>query len=300
MPKFVIRIVRYWIPTFAGMTLLLFSFAIFANNQKPFIVILDWFVNPDHAPMFVAQQQGYFKQAGLKVKFIPPADPQDAVKLVAAGKADIGITYEPQFKAQLKQDLPLAQVGTLIATPLNCLVVLKNGPIHKIEDLKGKKIGYSASFAAEHLMLKTMLKQHGLDLKDVQLINVHYGLTQALLAQKVDAITGAMRNFEPYEMELAGKPAKLFYPEENGMPIYSELIFITNTKEKADLKIKQFLNAVQLGINYLINHPKKTWQTFAKNHPELNNKLNKKAWFATLPRFALRPNLLPDELNTFH
>lgn len=269
----------------------LFPISIFAApQQKPLRVMLDWFVNPDHAPLFVAEQQDFYKKHGIQVQFIPPADPADTVKLVAARQADIGITYEPQFMLQVANGLPLVKIGTLVAMPLDCMVTLKNGPIHSISDLKGKRIGYSSA-GTGNVMLKTMLEHNGLSLNDVKLINVHYGLTQALLAEKIDAFTGAMRNFEPIEMALAGKPARIFYPEENGMPLYDELIFVANPNEKNDPRIKAFLQAVQDGVVYLINHPNSTWDTFARNHPELNNKLNHMAWFATIPRFALRPAL---------
>jgi len=262
------------------------------TRQCHLTVMLDWFINPDHAPLFVAEQQGYFKQYGLDVTFIPPADPTDTVKLVAAQKADIGITYEPQFlRQQQSQTLPLVSIGTLIEGPLDCFVVLKNSPIHAIADLKGKRIGYSSANTGG-IILKTVLASAGLSLSDVTLVNVHYNLTQALLSGKVDIITGAMRNFEPYEFQLVHQPVRVFYPEENGMPYYDELIFITHTKNTHDPRIQLFLKAVQAGAIYLKNHPHSSWLLFAKNHPELHNPINEKAWFATIPRFTLRPQLV--------
>lgn len=273
-------------------TLLAFGNA--KQPSRPLRVLLDWFVNPDHAPILVAQEKGFFKKYGLNVQLIPPADPSDTSKLVAVGQADIGITYEPQFMQYISHDLPLIWFGTLIATPLNSLVVLKNGSIHTINDLKGKQIGYSEA-GSDDIMLKTMLKAQHMTVQDVKLINVHYGLTQALLAGRVDAITGAMRNFEPFEIEAAGKNVRLFYPEENGMPLYDELILITNKKEMNDPRLKLFLKAMQEGTIFLINHPLLSWNMTIKKYPQLNNSLNKNAWFATLPRFALRPNLIDKE-----
>src|SRR5258708_39959996 len=103
-------------------------------------VILDWFVNPDHAPLIVAQEKGFFAEEGLDVQIIAPADPNDPPKLVAAGQADIAVSYQPQFQMQVGQGLPLVRIGTLIATPLNCLLVPADGPIKTIADLKGRKI----------------------------------------------------------------------------------------------------------------------------------------------------------------
>ena len=68
-----------------------------ADAQDRLTVMLDWFVNPDHAPLFVAQEAGYFNDAGLDVELIAPADPNDPPKLVAAGKADVAISYQPQL-----------------------------------------------------------------------------------------------------------------------------------------------------------------------------------------------------------
>jgi putative hydroxymethylpyrimidine transport system substrate-binding protein len=269
------------------ISLLFFCNSLFAATQ-PLTIVLDWFINPDHAPLFVAEQQGYFKQQGLDVKFIPPADPNDPPKLVAAGKADLAIDYQPQLVLQVAQGLPLVRIATLIATPLNCLAVTADSNIHSIKDLKGKKIGYSTD-ALGDAMLAVMLQQNGLTTKDVKLINVKYDLVQALLSNNVDAIVGVMRNFEPIEMELAHHPARLFYAEENGMPPYDELIIVANKNKLNDPRLPAFLRALNLGEQYLVNHPEESWQTFAKNHPELNNELNHRAWLTTLPRFSLTP-----------
>lgn len=273
-----------------------FGFVQAALAGQQIKVVLDWFVNPDHAPMMVAEQEGFYLQQGLQVKFIAPADPSDAVKLVAANKADIAVTYLPQYLIQKQQGLPLAEVGVLVAMPLDCMMVLRDGPIKSVKDLKGKRIGYSMDGASE-VTLKTMLKYNGLDLRDVKLINVHYSLSQALLTGSVDAVIGAMRNFEPIEMELAGKPARLFFPEENGMPLYDELIFVVNKNKLHDPDVRKFLTATRQGAVYLVNHPEESWKKFAKNHPELNNQLNHRAWMATLPRFAMRPGVVDEAAN---
>lgn len=251
-------------------------------------VLLDWFANPSHAPLFVAKEQGFFNKQGLDVDLIGPADPSDPPKLVAAGKADIAITYEPQFIQQVDQGLPLIRIATLIDKPLNCLAVLKNGPIHTIADLKGKRVGYSGGNVTG-ITLKTMLEKNNLSLNDVQPINVHYNLTQALLSKKVDAVTGMMRTFEVIQMQLAGQPARIFLPEQNGVPVYSELILVTHKNHINDPRLPKFLIALREGVHYLQQHPQAMWEKFAKTHPELNNELNRRAWFATLPYFAKNP-----------
>lgn len=259
-----------------------------AEASEKLTVLLDWFANPDHAPLFVAKEKGFFKEAGLDVDLIGPADPADPPKLVAAKKADIAITYEPDFIEQVDQGLPLIHLATLIDKPLACLSVLKDGPIHSIRDLKGKQIGYSTGSFTD-IVLKTMLAKNGMNIEDVHAINIHYDLTQALLSKKMDAISGMMRTYEVIQMDLAGHPARIFLPEQNGVPTYSELIFVVNKNNRHDPRFPKFMTALQRGVDYLQQHPNESWQLFIKSHPELNDTLNRRAFFATLPYFAKNP-----------
>lgn len=257
-------------------------------------VILDWFPNPDHAPIIIAQQQGFFKEEGLEVELIGPADPNDPPKWVAAGKADIGITYEPQFIEQVDQGLPLIAIGNLIDKPLNCLVALKESGIKTIKDLKGKRIG-SSNGGLSSIMLRVMLAHQGLSPTDVDSVNVRYSLTQALLSKKVDAVTGLMRNFEVPQLERMGQNVVTFFPEDYGIPNYSELIFIANINKIKDPRLPKFLKAIKKGVVYLDAHPEATWKAFIKQYPESNNEINYAAWHTTMPYFAEEPSDFDDK-----
>ena len=254
-------------------------------------LILDWFVNPDHAPIIVAQEKGFFKDEGLQVEIVAPADPADPPKLVAAGQADLAITYQPQLHLQVHEGLPLKRIGTLIATPLNCLMVRADGPVQQIADLKGKKIGYSVS-GVEDALVSAMLKTAGLTLADVEMVNVNWSLSPALIAGQVDATIGAYRNFELTQMRLAGATGRCFFVEEQGVPTYDELIFVANpTTMNADAS-RRFLHAVERGAQYMANHPDEAWKLFSATAPDLKDELNAAAWKDTLPRFSQSPAAL--------
>jgi putative hydroxymethylpyrimidine transport system substrate-binding protein len=259
-----------------------------AMAAEKLTLLLDWFVNPDHAPILVADKRGYFADQGLEVEIIAPADPNDPPKLVAAGQADIAISYQPQLHIQKDQGLPLTRIGTLVATPLNALVVLDDGPIRSIADLKGAKVGFSVG-GFEDALLGAMLASHGLSLDDIELVNVNFALSPALLSGQVDAVIGAFRNFELNQLDLEGSPGRAFYPEEEGVPAYDELIFIANSAKLDDPRLHRFLDAIEAGTLYLLNHPDESFQLFIEGRPELNDELNRLAWQDTLPRFALRP-----------
>ncbi len=277
------------IATIAATVLLVASASTRADDELT--VILDWFVNPDHAPLFVAQQRGYFRERGLEVKFIAPADPNDPPKLVAAGKADLAISYQPQLHVQVDRGLPLIRIATLVATPLNCLVVLRDGPVSELGNLKGRKVGFSVG-GFEDALLARMLARHGLELGDVELVNVNFSLSPALISGQVDAVIGAFRNFELNQMDIVGKPGRAFYVEEEGVPAYDELIVVAHRDRITEGRLRAFVDALEAGVQYLTNHPEHSWTLFLEANPGLDDELNRRAWRDTLPRFALRPGAL--------
>ncbi len=254
-------------------------------------LLLDWFVNPDHAPILVADKLGYFADRGLEVEIIAPADPNDPPKLVAAGQADIAISYQPQLHVQHDQGLPLTRIGTLVATPLNALVALADGPVQSIADLKGRKVGFSVG-GFEDVLLEAMLERHGLARKDVELVNVNFSLSPSLISGQVDAVIGAFRNFELNQMDIVGRPGRAFYVEEEGVPAYDELILVANRASLERPALRRLVDALERATQYLINHPEEGWKLFIASDPKLDDELNRRAWRDTLPRFALRPGAL--------
>lgn len=254
-------------------------------------VLLDWFVNPDHAPLIIAAEKGYFREAGLEVELIPPADPSAPPRLVAAGQGDIAISYQPNLYLQVAEGLPLVRFGTIVSTPLNALVVLDDGPVKALADLKGKTVGFSVG-GFEDALLKMMLSEAGLDLSDVELVNINFALSPSLITGKVDAVIGAFRNFELNQLALENHTGRAFYPEEHGVPAYDELIYLTRRDMADDDRLPRFLAAVEKATLYLTNHPDEALALFLKAHPDLDNPLNRRAFADTLPRFSKSPAAL--------
>ena len=254
-------------------------------------VLLDWFYNPDHAPLVIAKEGGFFEKHGLDVEMIAPADASAPPRLVAAGQADIAVTYQPDLMLQVKEGLPLTRIGTLIETPLNALIALKDGPIKTLADLKGKKIGYSVA-SLQNAYIGTVLASVGLTEKDVEMVNVNFNLTTSLMSGQVDAVIDGYRNVELIQLGLEGKPGRAFFLEEHGVPAYDELIYVTRNELRGDPRMARFLAAVEEATIYLTNHPDEALATFVKAHRELDNQLNRDSFYATLPRFAKRPAAL--------
>lgn len=252
-------------------------------------ILLDWFINPDHGPLFVAEELGLFAEQGLEVELIEPADPSAPPRLVAAGQAELAISYQPQLHIQVSEGLPLVRVATIVATPLNTVVALADGPIQSLADLKGKKVGFSVG-GFEDAVLGAMLSGVGLGLDDIELINVNFSLSPSLYSGQVDAVVGAFRNFELNQMDIAGRPGIAFYPEENGVPGYDELILVAAQDGIDNPSLPKVISAMEAATQYMVNNPQHAWELFIKGREELlDNELNRRAWRDTLPRFALRP-----------
>ena len=271
--------------------LILSSYSMMASAEdKAMTLMLDWFVNPNHGPVVIAQQKGYFKDEGLNVTIQEPADPSMPAKLVAANNIDLAISYQTSLTIDVAAGLPLIRSATLIATPLNTLMVLDNGKINSLADLKGKKIGIAIA-GNEDATIGTMLNTEDVDFSEVKIINVGWALSSSLASGKVDAIWGGLRNFETNQLALEGYKAKSFFPEEHGVPSYDELGFVADAKTYDADALKKFNHAIEKATQFIVNHPDESWKTFVSYAPDtLNNELNKRAWNDTLTRFALRPS----------
>jgi putative hydroxymethylpyrimidine transport system substrate-binding protein len=258
-------------------------------DTKTLTLMLDWFVNPNHGPVVIAKERGYFKAQGLNVDIQEPADPSMPPKLVAANKVDLAISYQPSLTIDVAAGLPLIRSATLIATPLNTLMVLDNNTINDLSDLKGKKIGISIA-GNEEASIGTMLQTVGLNYDDVEIINVGWALSSSLASGRVDAIWGGLRNFETNQLALEGFKAKTFFPEDYGVPVYDELIFVANANTYDKAAIIGFNKAIEQATLYIVNHPQKAWEEFVAYAPDtLNNELNKRAWNDTFMHFSLHP-----------
>jgi putative hydroxymethylpyrimidine transport system substrate-binding protein len=262
-----------------------------AVTPTPFTVLLDWFINPDHAPLYAAKYSGAFARAGLDVTLIAPTDPDLPPRLLAAGKADAALSYQPQLYLLVDAGLPVRRTGTLINKPLNTLTALKASGIKTLGDMKGKKIGYSVA-GMETVQIATMLKSVGLSLNDVQLVNINFNLVTSLQSKEVDAVIGTYRTYEDIQLAQAGLDPVIFYPEDHGVPTSEELILLTAIAGLKNPALPRFLAALKEGTAALLADPDKILAQFVKENPTLNDRLDIASWHALPSYFAKDPAAL--------
>lgn len=255
-------------------------------------VMLEFFANPDHAPLYIAQEKGFFAQEGLDVEIREPGDPSQVPFLVASGAVDIGLTSMfNHLILRATEDIDNIAVGALLMEPLGALIAIKEHGIEEITDLKGGKIGFSVE-PTEPATYSTMLRNAGLDPEnDVQFIKLDFlSLMPALLAGRVDAI-GGFRNFEPVKVELEGLTPAVFKQEDYGAPESYQILFITRRDligEKPEA-IRGLLNGVAKGVLFVLAHPQASKELFFQALPDLRDELNTQAYDRTVSIFAGAP-----------
>ena len=249
---------------------------------KKVTLMLDWYKNPNHAPILLALARGDYAAKGIDLVVQEPADPNDPPKLASAKAVDIAISYQPTVMMLIDKGVPVARVGALIPTPLNTVMVLSDGPIKTLKDLKGRRIGYSVA-GFEDALLGAMLTNVALTPRDVTLVNVNFALATSLLAGQTDAVIGAFRNFETHQMALKGCAVRVFAVEAHGVPTYEELVFVTNTDSVRSKAVSDFLEVTRASAGLIARDPTAAWKSIITKFPGLNDELNRRAFADTAP-----------------
>jgi len=267
------------------LTLFVLAVAPGAMAAERLTLMLDWFPNVDHLPLYVAKQQGYFRDAGLEVKIISPSDTSDALKLAATNKVDLAISYEPQMIIAAARGLDLAVVGRLVEHPLTTLLFLEGRGIDRPSDLEGKKIGYTVPGLMD-VLLAAFAQLNGIE--NYESINVGFNIVASLTAGKVDAVMGPFKTYETVTMRRKGYAVGYFELEKHGIPDYDELLFVCGpvSRKKKAVAIAGFRDAVAQAIRYARTNPDQALEDYLKQVPEADRQIETEAFNLTLPYFA--------------
>ncbi len=258
------------------------------DNSSPvretFSVALDWYPNPDHAGFLVAEDEGYFEDAGLDVSLSAPSDPSLPIKLVAAGKADVAISYEPEVLLAREQGLDVVAVSSLVDQPLTSMIWLKKSKIKRVKDLKGKTIS-TAGISYQDAYLKTILARAGLSEDDVKQVSVGQGLLPSIVSGRAQATLGPLWNIEGVDLKLSGKNPVINPVDKLGVPSYSELVLVakgSRLEEDPDA-VRLFISALARGTAEAVSNPGKATAAVLDANTALKPKVTAAQVKATLP-----------------
>ena len=252
-------------------------------------LLLDWFPNVDHAPLYVAQENKIFSKHGLEVELLWGGDPDAPLKLVAAAEYPFAVSYQQSVTiARASEEvLPVKSIGLLVEHPLNTISFLKKTGIETPADFKEKKIGYTVA-PLDVLLFNAIAANAGLAEDDYELINVGTNILAPLLSGQIDAVIGPFRNYEINMLKLEGAEADFFALEKHGIPDYYELVIITNDAylEKYPKTAKKLMMAIQEAIQFTKEKPDDALQLFFQANPDATKELEELAFRDTLDLFA--------------
>ena len=237
------------------------------SGLKELDVVLDWYPNALHAFLYVAIEKGYYEEEGLKVNIRFPSNANDAISLVAAGQADIGLYYQQDvIQARAQQDVPVKSIGAVVQGPLNIVLSLEEKGITSAEDLVGKTIGYAGTELSEAL-IRSIMQYVGADYSDVTMIDVGFDLMSSMTTGNVDATIGCLVNHEVPQMEEEGFSVNWFDLDDYGVPTYYEGIFLASDEAIANDSetLQAFLRASARGFADMKADPEAALATLLAN-----------------------------------
>jgi putative hydroxymethylpyrimidine transport system substrate-binding protein len=253
-------------------------------EREPFSLTLDFYPNPDHAGIYTAEDLGYFDEAGLDVGIHTPADAAAPIKLLAAGRTDLAISYEPEVLLAQEQGLDVVAVAALVDRPLTSMIWLKQSKIKGIGGLRGKTVA-TAGIPYQDAYLKTILARANLSPSDVNAVNVGFGLLPAIVSGRAQAMLGGFLNVEGVDLRLRGKDPVVTPVDRLGVPTYDELVLVARREQIEDdpEAIRLFIAALARGTAAAVAQPDFALKALLNANPGLEPKLTRAELAATLP-----------------
>ncbi|HET9105196.1 MAG TPA: ABC transporter substrate-binding protein [Solirubrobacteraceae bacterium] len=259
-------------------------------SPQPVSLMLDWTPNADHVGLYRALATGAFRNAGLDVHVHVPTDPATPLQLLAAGKVDVAISYEPEVLLARDKGLPIASIGAIVQRPLTSIVSLGARHITAPTDLKGKTVG-TAGIPYQHAYLESILQRNGVRPSSVHEVNVGANLVGSMLSGRVDATLGAYWNYEALQLRQMGRRVNVIHVEQAGVPTYDELVVVARTGEIASRNdmLRRFIQALGRGYESVRSDPAAGVASLDTANPGLDARLQKASVAATLSSFFPAP-----------
>ncbi len=249
-------------------------------------MMLDYFPNADHVGLYEALANGDFTHAGLDVQVQIPTNPATPLQLLAAGKVDVAISYEPELLLARAAGEPLAAIGAIVQRPLTSIVSLSSRHVSSPAQLRGKTIG-TAGIPYQHAYLTTILQRAGVPASSVKEVNVGENLVPAMLSGRVDATLGAYWNYEAIQLQQLGRRTNVIHVENAGVPDYDELVLAVRESTIANRTnvLRRFVQALGRGYEAVRSNPQAGVNALVSANPSLAPKLQLASVRATLSSF---------------
>jgi len=235
---------------------------------SPLTVGLGFIPSVQFAQFYLAQQAGYYNDAGLQVTFQNKIDP-DLVTLVGQGTIDVGISDGTSVIPAVSQGIPIRYVATIYAQFPNVVYAKQSSGIRTAADLRGRRLGTPGKFGSSWIMLQALLGSAGLKPSDLNIdVYPDFGQGAALAQGAVDAATGFINN-EPVQLELSGTPASILHVDKVVPLPGNGLIAGTRAISAKRAQLRAFIAATLRAMREIEADPQKGLDAAIKAVPAL-------------------------------
>lgn len=268
-----------------------------STETKERKLLLDWLPNPNHVPLYVGLEKGFFKNNGIPLQIRKVTDPTDILPYISSGQVDFVVFYVPDSISAVEANLA-KPIATYINEPLLSFMCQKEANIKNVADLNGKKIGYCVSGFGQRFLQK-ILKENGVGM--AELMDVHYALVPAIGTKKVDALFGGYYNIEGEYLKTLGVELTTLPQASFGIPDHPELIILSKM-DFDEKEAEQFRKGLSESIQYAKAHPVEAFNIYLRYNPDKGEKTvawEKNSWEITRPLFADDTRIDWDKWNVF-
>ncbi|HEY3021713.1 MAG TPA: ABC transporter substrate-binding protein, partial [Solirubrobacteraceae bacterium] len=217
------------------------------------VLALDFTPNAVHAPIYAAVRTGRDRANGIRLRIRPPGEGPDSLKLVASGRAALGVLDIHDLAIARQRGVDVVAVGALVRRPLAAL--LAQPGIRRPRDLAGRTVGVSG-LPSDPAFLRAIVRSDGGDYARIRQVTIGFKAVTALLTRRVAAVP-AFWNAEGVAVEHRGRHVRQFRVEDYGAPPYPEVVLITAARTLAAHRadVQAALRAIAAGVREVTARP---------------------------------------------
>lgn len=260
----------------------------FLRSTEKITFLLNWRATPYHAPVYLANSKGYFKEEGLQVAIFQPNDPSDVTEIIGSGKVDLGFKAMIHTLAGKARGYPIKSIGSLLDEPFTGVVYLKDSGITTdFQSLKGKRIGYVGEFGK--IQIDELTRHYGMTPSDYTAVRCGMNVSKAIINGDIDAGIG-LENVQMVELAewLASQGRsrddvqmlRIDELAELGCCCFCTILYIGNEDylNKNPEKVRKFMRACKKATDFVITQPEQAWIEYLDIFPYLNTPVDRKIY----------------------
>ncbi len=275
------------------VSILFWSVSIFGSQTK---LLLDYFPNPNHVPLYVGIEKGFFKEEGIDLELLKSFSPLNVISTLFSDRVDMGIYYTPQLLKACATNDQIQIIGKLIDKPLQAIM----SKDLLLQSIDGKTIFGSPGTTSD--IISAYTKENEITCK---VSKVNFDPIAAFATKRCDLISGVFWNIEPVLLAHYGIETKQITLQDLGVPSYPELVFIAKHDylEKHTDFANRWQRALQKSIDYTIANSEECFSLYLycqKDKGHQTKIWEKKSFEATLDLYAKKQRIDPKRMEALY